>query len=101
MSEFNPTDTGAREAELHEQVEAEKLRAMQEAADIEWLMGDARGRRIVWGLLSVSGVFRTSYTGDNGTFFNEGKRNIGLVYMAKVNDVCPEKYGDMLMEQQA
>lgn len=99
MSEFIPTDVEARAEELEAQSEDNLRATAQEEADLEWMMSDPRGRRIMWGLLGVTGVFRSSYTGDNGTFFKEGARNVGLIFMAKVNDICPVHYGEMLMEQ--
>lgn len=69
-----------------------------EVDDLKWLMADARGRRFLWRLLDQTHVFRTSFTGDSRTFFNEGERNIGLKHLASVNEHCPEHYLSMLKE---
>ena len=69
-----------------------------ERDDHRRLMETAWGRRIVWGLLADAGVFRSSFTGDNATFFNEGARNIGLQILARVTLHCPDKYQIMMME---
>jgi len=76
----------------------EELAKRQEEADTKWLMSHAEGRRIVWGLLDVAGVFRTSMTADNWTFFNEGQRNVGLRLMARIQEHCPEMYTQMIKE---
>jgi len=68
--------------------------------DIKWLLSSPRGRRIVWWLLSITGVFRTSFNASGSTtFFNEGGRNIGLQLLAKVQEHCMERYVEMLNEQ--
>ena len=72
--------------------------AKQRADDLNWLMGSPAGRRIAHRLLEQTGVFRSSYTGDNETFFREGQRNIGLMWLAELNAQCPEAYGLMVKE---
>ena len=78
--------------------QAQQRAAQQEKDDFEWLMNDIRGRRFMWRLLSVSGVFTTSFTGNSTTFFNEGQRNIGLMYTNQSMEVCPEQYLQMIQE---
>jgi hypothetical protein len=68
--------------------------------DIKWLMSSPRGRRLVWWMLSITGVFRTSFNASGSvTFFNEGSRNIGLQLLAKVQEHCIDRYVEMLAEQ--
>ena len=49
-----------------------------ELADIRLLLQKQWGRRLIWRLLEQTGMYRTSFTGNSTTFFNEGARNIGL-----------------------
>jgi len=71
-----------------------------EIEDIKWLMSSPRGRRLVWWLLDVSGIYRTSFSSSrNVTDFNEGGRNVGLRLLARVNDHCLDSYEKMLQEQ--
>lgn len=95
----DPTDTLARERMDAKRKEDASLAATREADDIRWLMGSMQGRRIVWGLLQRTGIFRSSFTGNSETFFREGARNIGLQYLAAVNEHCPEQYNLMVLEQ--
>ena len=76
----------------------EELATRQVENDTKWLMAHPEGRRIVWGQLEDAGVFRTSMTADNWTFFNEGQRNMGLRLMARVQEHCPDEYALMLKE---
>jgi hypothetical protein len=68
--------------------------------DIKWLMSSPRGRRLVWWLLSKSGVSRTSFNNSGSVMaFNEGQRNIGLMLQAEVLEASPDSYMTMLNEQ--
>ena len=62
------------------------------------VMATREGRQYLWWLLEQCGVFRTSFTGDSTTFFNEGGRNVGLILIADINAACPEQYVVMLTE---
>jgi hypothetical protein len=64
-------------------------------------MSTQQGRRIMWRLLSLAGVYRISFSGENThqTAFAEGARNIGLVFMNDLQTLCPERYSQMISEQ--
>lgn len=94
MSSYDPFDL----AETGDEAERKEREAKRRKADLQWLMDEAAGRRIVHRLLDQTGVFRSSYTGDNDTFFREGQRNVGLQWLAEVNATCPEQYALMLKE---
>lgn len=70
----------------------------QQLDDIQWLMGHETGRRLMWRLLEVSGVFRTSFTGNSETFFREGRRDVGLRFLADIDEVAAEDYLKMTQE---
>ncbi len=69
-----------------------------ELADIKRILDTDFGRRFVWRLLGLAGVFQTSFTGNSTTFFNEGKRDIGLKILADVSEAKPEAYIQMAQE---
>ena len=79
------------------QKQAERLVAQRHNA-FRSVMATAEGRRWIWWLLERCGVFRTSFTGDNATFFNEGTRNVGLMVIADINALCPEHFATMMTE---
>lgn len=66
--------------------------------DIRVILSDARGRRFYWRLLVECGIFKSSFTGNNTTFFNEGRRDVGLVLLADLNEADPSAYLVMLDE---
>lgn len=94
-----PTDTKAQDRLAKAKADAIDNANMAECDDWRWLMGDARGRRIVRGLLDLTGVYRTSFTGNSTTFFNEGQRNVGLVLVDRVHRHAPESYTVMMQEK--
>lgn len=77
-----------------------KTKAEQVAdEDIGWLMESRRGRRIMWRLLSESGVFRNPFAGERGaTDFRCGEMNQGQRLLARVHRVAPEQYVLMVAE---
>lgn len=99
MSNYDPLDFGQQEKTKERKDLREKLEAQNEEADLKWLMGSKRGRRILWRLLDQSGVFRLSFnTNAMQMAFAEGNRNFGNRTMAMIHAHCPELYSTMLKE---
>jgi hypothetical protein len=99
MNDFDPTDIQAQARAKEDATERAKLATVDAGNDFKWLMSNKRGRRIIWRMLEKTGVFRTSFTGDSATFFNEGQRNIGLMLISDIHEHCPEMYLTMLKER--
>lgn len=76
----------------------EKFGRERELEDVRFLLNTKEGRRFLWRLLSLTGLFQSSFTGNSTTFFKEGSRNIGLQVLADINDANPEGYLLMLKE---
>ena len=77
----------------------EKDHRRQTDADLQGVMSTPQGRRFVWRVLShMSGAFGLSFTGNNTTFFNEGRRSIGVELMTEAQRVAPADYVHMLNE---
>lgn len=94
---------GQYNAADEDQVEArrqqEKLDADQAREDMRTLMEQPAFRRYQRALIAQCGLYRTSFTGNSTTFFNEGARNIGLWIHAQIVDACPERLIDVLREE--
>ena len=97
----DPNDLFAADAAREAQAERDKQRRLQEIADFKWLASHEQGRRFLLRLLSMSGQFRTSMTGNSHTFFNEGMRNFGLMLIAEFNEHSLKAYVKMLEEAKA
>ncbi|BCB27050.1 phage endoprotease [Sulfurimicrobium lacus] len=100
MSNYDPTDIRSQERTRGDNDLRNKLATDTEEADLKWLMGSKRGRRIVWRLLDRAGVFRLSFnTNSMAMAFNEGNKNEGLRTVAQIHKLCPELYPVMVKEQ--
>jgi hypothetical protein len=99
MKQRDPLDLAGQERDREAKSLKGKVERDEEAADFKWLMSDARGRRFMWRLLGITGLYRSSFTGNSTTFYNEGMRNVGLMLIADVNDLTPEAYLKMIEEQ--
>ncbi len=73
----------------------EKFGRKQELNDVYNILAIPSGRRWVWRVLSDCGVFKSSFTGNSTTFFNEGRRDIGLRILADVMEANPDAYVQM------
>lgn len=75
-----------------------KALEIRDKNDLKTLMATPQGRRFFWGLLNMAGLYRTSFTGDNATFFNEGMRNLGLNIQARLLEAAESEYFLMIQE---
>ena len=97
--EFDPIDIRAQEKAKTDREVRDRLAKENEEADLKWLMGSKRGRRVVWRLLDQTGVFRLSFnTNAMQMAFAEGNRNFGNRTLAMVHALCPELYPQMVKE---
>ena len=102
MRNYDPLDLRSQERSKADRELRERLARENEEADIKWLMGNKRGRRVIWRLLDQAGVFRSSFNTNAMTMsFAEGHRNYGLRILALIHSQCPELYPTMMKEQTA
>lgn len=57
-----------------------------------YVMSDARGRYFIRWLLAECGMYRQSFTGNSETFFNEGKRAVGIQLTMELEAGVPEEF---------
>ena len=69
-----------------------RLERRKELADVAFVLSSEEGRRFYWRLMKRCGIHKSSMTGNNTTFFNEGERNIGLIMLAELEEADPEAY---------
>ena len=92
--EFNAGD----ETSVGERRTTAQQREREIAAGLGETLATKQGRALVHWLLAECGIYSTSFTGNSTTFFNEGKRQIGLQVLARVTKDHPEAYLTMLKE---
>lgn len=97
-----PHDTQAEEAANAERANAERQKRIVEESDFKAVMGRKEGRRLMWRLLSMTGLFANPFIPgrDGQTEFHCGKQNIGQQLMAEIHSLCPERYHEMVKEHQ-
>ncbi len=78
----------------------ERLRRRRELEkdDLKKILGTPEGLRFLWRLLEIAGIYRTTFTGNSNSFFNEGRRSVGLEIKADLMDVDPDHEGRMARE---
>lgn len=95
----DPRDIRAQERAARDIESRQRLVREQQIDDLQKLMALPAGRRFVARLLEMSGTARNSFTGSSTTFYNEGRRSIGVELEAEVKDLAFENYIAMLQEQ--
>lgn len=76
----------------------EQLELELESPDLQAVLDLPQGRKFLWWLLGKTGLYRTSFTGNSATFYNEGRRDIGIAILNEILTVDPEAYIRMQAE---
>lgn len=72
----------------------------QHENDVRALMQDPRFRRFAWHLVStVCNVHGTTFTGNSQTFWEEGRRSVGVEMMLEIRGLDPLGWGKTVVEQ--
>ena len=66
--------------------------------DLTTVLSTANGRRFLWNLLAKCRVFHSCYTGNNDTFYNEGRRDVGLEILDNIMRVDADAFATMQRE---
>lgn len=83
---------------IKEAGEREKFRRQRLLNDVRTLVATAEGRRLFTRIFDLTGINRSSFTGNSETFFLEGKRSIGLEFMVDLMEAKPDAYLQMIEE---
>jgi hypothetical protein len=98
MSETSNFDAG-NEADVKKRKTKAQLKREREIEEVKQVLSTVSGRATIWRILDWCGVYRTSFTGNSETFFNEGKRNIGLKLIEEI--FASDKNAFYLMSREA
>lgn len=79
------TDEDSKEAMLA-QYQAKEIKRLDRQA-LMWILENPDGRWFIMRMLDSAGVNSQSFTGNSTTFYNEGKRQIGLEILARVQEL--------------
>jgi hypothetical protein len=86
------SEEGIQDAKDHARVKRE-----QRLDDIRELLKIPAGRRFFKQFFDDGMVFRTTFTGNSQTFFNEGHRNLALKYLHDVAEASPESISSLIV----
>ena len=86
------------------QIEAASLRSDlsqdQADSDLAWILADAQGRRFLYRILGIAGIYRNPFDSDHSIMAaNCGQMNVGLQLLSEIQRINPEGYLLMLKER--
>lgn len=85
MSYMSSTEKNSHEQQMAEFIRADMVRRDREA--LLWMLGDERGRWFIQRLLDRARTTSKCFTGNSTTFYNEGRRDVGLEVLASVAEL--------------
>ena len=98
---YDPIDLAGQQRDRESKDREKRVNQIEWKRDLQWLMSDPRGRRIMWRMLDMSGTFaRTFHPTAMIMAFQEGVRSIGTALFGDVMAYCPDKYQAMRSENQ-
>lgn len=74
----------------------QRRETQQMRSDMRAVLASPEGRRVLLWVLQCTNIYAGSYTGDNDTFYREGRRAVGLRIIAELNAVDPMAYVGLL-----
>lgn len=83
----------------HEEIEEQGRQ--QRDDDLRTLLDMPAGRRVIFALIGDTGTFDTSFTGNSGSFFNDGRKSVGQALFHEVMRLDSERFTQMWQEHQA
>lgn len=89
----------ADEKKVKDAQQKHKNQRDQELTDIKDILATPPGLRFFRRLLSDGKIFATTFTGNSYTFFNEGARNLVLVYFDDICQAAPDKVAELMVKK--
>ena len=68
--------------------------------DVRTLLDTKAGQEFVWYVLSICNIYGETFTGNSQTFYQEGKRSVGLEILQLLEDVDTTAYARLLLAKQ-
>ncbi len=97
MPSDNRPNVGEKASVAREKTRTQ-LKKDREKQSWEWVLNDTKGRHVLWMILANAKIYNPSFTGNSHTFFNEGRRSIGLDLLESINSINPKGYANMMIE---
>lgn len=65
----------------------------------EFVLNNKQANVFLWWVLNQCGIYTVTGAGNSMTYFNEGKRNVGLAIINRICSVEPEAYARLMLSQ--
>lgn len=66
--------------------------------DLSWVLGDPRGRRVLWRIIASAGVWERIRAPNPDIHYREGRRDVGIELMEHIDSVDPAVIPLMMQE---
>ena len=67
-------------------------------ANVRKVLKSRAGKAVIWHILSMGNIYSDSFTGNSTTFYNEGRRAIGLQILQLLEDADTTLYPRLLLD---
>jgi len=82
-----------------EEDEREKIEYNTLLKNVSEVLKTHAGREFIWCILDQCDIYGAQFTGNSTTFFNEGKRSIGVFLLEIMGEAEPLAYANLLKEK--
>lgn len=83
----------ADEGQIKKATQRESRERQLQIADLIDIMNTAHGRRFVWRLFAMCGLYKLSFTGNSSTTdMLEGRRSVALDLLSDVDKYCADQF---------
>jgi hypothetical protein len=86
------------EAAKRKRAEREKLLRDRDLQDVRYLLGRPEFKRFMGRWLNLCGLMTGGFIGSSETYFNEGKRWVGVKLVEEFTEADPDAYPRMMIE---
>ena len=89
----------ADEKQIAKQEKKDEIEFILTEDSIRYVLATKEGRKFYWDLMCWCGMFKISaHASGSWTYFNEGRRSVGLKLLDNVNTFDPKVYAQMVEE---
>ena len=67
--------------------------------NVQEVVKTRQGREVIWHILGLCNIYSDSFTGNSSTFYNEGRRSVGLQILQLLGDADPGIYPRLVLEK--
>lgn len=84
--------------ETHVEKKSREMREqrLKELSDLNVLLKQPEFQRFMWRLFGECKMYESSFTGNSATFYNEGKRAVGIFLHQEIIEANPEAILEMM-----